>query len=159
HHVLALLAVHEDDRQLRHQRSRLQRGLPDGRRSPGFAAPAAHQRPALLRAGETAMRRFLLALGLVAAMASAAHAVSEEEPAVSTQPIGTPFYRHLAWDMNVDLRELVKFERHGFGRAEIVTIVLLSKTTGAALKDYGRRRVRDRTLLRDLTIEAGLDYD
>jgi hypothetical protein len=94
---------------------------------------------------------------------SAQAAVFEEEPKVSTDPIGSPFYRHLAHETNLDLRELAKLELKGFGRTETVTLVLLSKATGAPIKDYANRRLGDidgkkAVTLENLTKEAGLDY-
>ncbi|MCG3203393.1 MAG: hypothetical protein KCHDKBKB_00050 [Elusimicrobia bacterium] len=77
---------------------------------------------------------------------------------VSTHPIGSPFYRHLAQETNIDLRELVKFEKRGFGRSEIITLIFISSATGKPLKDYGQRRLKDKVSLRELAAEAQLDY-
>jgi len=76
----------------------------------------------------------------------------------STQPIGSPFYRHTAFDFDIDLKELVKFEKKGFGRSEIISLILLSKISGAPLKEYGKRRLKMESTLKNLTLEAGLDY-
>src|SRR5262249_31106040 len=96
-----------------------------------------------------------------AVAARAASYQDEDETKTSTAPIGTPFYRHLAADQNIDLHELEKFEKKGFGRTEIVTLVLISKSTGKPLKDYGKQRLKekDKPTLRDLAKEANLDYD
>lgn len=84
---------------------------------------------------------------------------NEEDVKVSTHPIGSPFYRHLAFDYNIDLRELVKFEKKGFGRTEIVTLILISTHTKIPLKDYGNKRLKDKVKLRTLAEEAKMDYD
>jgi len=76
----------------------------------------------------------------------------------STTPIGGFFYRHLAFDYNLDLKKLVKFEKRGFGRSEIVTLVLISEITGTPLKDYGKRRLKNDFTLKEMAEEAGLDY-
>jgi len=107
------------------------------------------------------MKRIAAALLLVLFFQAAAHAGKKEkkdEVQLSTTPIGSAFYRHLAHDRNIDLHELEKFERKGFGRAEIVTLVLISTATGKPLKEYGNRRLKDKVLLRDLAKESGLDY-
>ncbi len=83
----------------------------------------------------------------------------EDEVEPSTSPIGSPFYRHLAHDFNLDLKDLVKFEKKGFGRGEIVTLILISTTTGKPLKEYGKRRLKEKPSLRELATEAKLDYD
>ncbi len=82
----------------------------------------------------------------------------EPEPEISTQPIGSPYYRHLAQDMNQDLRQLVKFEKKGFGRSEIVALIIISSTTGKPLKGYGNRRLKDKVTLQQLADEAHIDY-
>lgn len=92
---------------------------------------------------------------------SCVHAASyfEDEPVVSTQPIGSPYYRHLAQEMNMDLRELVRYEKRGFGRSEIVMLIYISSATGKPLKEYGQRRLKEKVTLRDLAAEAHLDYE
>lgn len=93
-------------------------------------------------------------------MAGCAYGYEEESKDIvpSTNPVGSSFYRHLAHDYGIDIRELVKFERRGFGRTEIVALVMISTTTGKSIKDYGRRRLRDKVTLKALAQEAGLDY-
>ena len=81
-----------------------------------------------------------------------------ETPTVSTQPIGSPFFRHLAVEMNQDLKELHKFEKAGYGRVEIITLLLLSQSTGLKLEEYANLRIKDRKSLRQLTADAKLDY-
>ncbi|MCB4755762.1 MAG: hypothetical protein LHV69_01785 [Elusimicrobia bacterium] len=83
----------------------------------------------------------------------------EPEVKLSTNPIGSPFFRHLAFDRNLDLREVVKFEKKGFGRAETVTLILISSATGKPLKEYGKRRLKEKVTLRQFAEEAKLDYD
>lgn len=102
----------------------------------------------------------LLFLSLLAAVSFGVKNIYayEEEVEISTLPIGSSFYRHLANDFNLDLKELVKFEKKGFGHTEIVTLVLISKSSGTVLKEYGKRRLKDQTLLKDFAAEAGLDY-
>ncbi len=84
--------------------------------------------------------------------------LTPEEIAASTTPIGSPFYRHLADDFNLDLRELVKFERKGFSRTEIITLVLISDSDVKKLKEIGNRRIKDLVPLETLVKEAGLEY-
>lgn len=81
-----------------------------------------------------------------------------EEVAVSTIPIGSPFLRHYANDYHLDLYELVKFEKRGFGRSEIITLALISQKTGKAMKEYGKRRLNEKVTLKALAEEAGMDY-
>ncbi len=81
-----------------------------------------------------------------------------EEVAVSTLPIGSPFLRHYANDYKLDLYELVKFEKRGFGRSEIVTLALISQKTGKPMKEYGKRRLNEKVTLKTLAEEAGMDY-
>ena len=102
-------------------------------------------------------------LGIVAAFvcavaATAQAAAFDDDVTVSTAPIGSAFYRHLAFDMNHDLKKLVRYERRGFGRAEILTLLVVSKVSGVPLKDMGERRLRKEASLEDLVQEAGLDY-
>jgi hypothetical protein len=77
---------------------------------------------------------------------------------VSTAPIGSPFLRHYAYDYNLDLKTLVKFEKRGFGRTEIITLALISEKTGKPMKEYGKRRIKDHVPIRTLAQEAGMDY-
>lgn len=98
---------------------------------------------------------FLLILPLPLALMAA----DDESVKSSTHPIGSAFYRHLAYDFNVDLRDLYKFERRGFGRAEIITLVMISKSSGTVLKELGKRRLKADTALKTMAAEAGLDYD
>ncbi len=81
-----------------------------------------------------------------------------EEIAASTTPVGSPFYRHLADDFNIDIRELVKFERKGFSRTEIITLVLLSDSDVKKLKEMGNRRIKEHTPMDTFVQEAGLEY-
>ena len=92
-------------------------------------------------------------------LAAATASAFEPAPTPSTGPIGGAFYRHLAFDFGLELRDLVKLERRGFGRGEVVTIVLISKATGTSFREYAKRRLKDEVLLKDLAVEAGLDYD
>ena len=84
--------------------------------------------------------------------------LTPEEIAASTTPIGSSFYRHLADDFNIDLKELVKFERKGFSRTEIVTLVLISDSDVKKLKEIGNRRIKDLVPLEKLVKEAGYEY-
>ncbi len=103
-------------------------------------------------------RTFASTLLVLASWVSVCSAGFEPTPTPSTAPIGSSFYRHVAYDFNLDLRELVKLEKRGFGRGELVTLVLISSTTGTSVKDYAKRRIKDKVLLKDLAREAGLDY-
>jgi hypothetical protein len=103
------------------------------------------------------LRVAMIAAALIAVFSGRARAAYDEVD-LSTQPIGSSFYRHLAFDFGLDIRDLVKLERRGFGHNEVVTIVLLSKATGTSVKDYAKRRLKDEVLLKDLAAEAGLDY-
>lgn len=103
------------------------------------------------------MIRRLALFSLVCLSAAAAFAY-EDGVDVSTEPIGSPFYRHLAYDFGLDIHDVVKLERHGFGRGEAVTLVLISKATGVSFKDYAKRRLKDQVPLKDLAAEAKLDY-
>jgi len=98
---------------------------------------------------------FFVLLGTASPLQAAS---KDSETKISTQPIGSSYYRHLAFDMDWDLKKLVRYEKKGFGRAEIITLMLLSKITGAPLKDYGNRRLKKETTLKDMTEEAGLNY-
>lgn len=66
--------------------------------------------------------------------------------------------RHLASQYNVDLHDLVKFEKRGFGRTETITLVLLSQATNKPLKEYAKERLKNKTPLRELSKQAGVDY-
>lgn len=77
---------------------------------------------------------------------------------LSTTPLGSPFYRHLASDFDIPMKELVKFERKGFGRSEIVELVLISKNDVKKLKELGNRRIKDTVSMETLVKEAGLNY-
>src|SRR4051812_30691544 len=101
------------------------------------------------------MRRWLLPLGLLLLAAPLRAAYDEEESEISTAPIGSAFYRHLAFDFNLDLVHLEKFEKKGFGRGEVITLILISKATGKELRDYGKRRLKDQVPLETLAKEAG----
>jgi len=102
----------------------------------------------------------LIVILIISLSPSPCHAYDDgQTPAVSTNPIGSPFYRHLAQEFNLDMHEVVKFERKGFGRGETVTIVLISSATGKPLSEYGKRRMRERVSLRTLAAEANLNYD
>ena len=83
---------------------------------------------------------------------------SKSDVEQSTTPLGSYYYRHLAFDFGQDMNKLVRYEERGFGRAEILTLILLSKITGAPLKDYGNRRLKMDKSLKELTEEAGLHY-
>lgn len=80
------------------------------------------------------------------------------EPEISTAPLGSPFFRHLAFDYNLDIRDLVRLERRGFGRGESVALVLIAKSTTTTVRELARRRLRDKTSLADLAKEMNLDY-
>jgi hypothetical protein len=102
--------------------------------------------------------RLAIAAAALLACASMARAVEPYDVAPSTLPIGSPFYRHLAFDFGLDIRDLVKLERRGFGRGEVVTLVLIAKSTSTTVKDLARRRLKDQVPLKDLAAETGLDY-
>ena len=104
------------------------------------------------------IRKFLVAALLVLTASAAAFAADDYGTEVSTQPLGSPFFRHLAFDFGLDIRDMVKLERRGFGRTETVAIVLISKATGTNFKEYAKRRLKDKVLLKDLADEAKLDY-
>lgn len=92
-------------------------------------------------------------------LAASAHAAWDEPPKVSTGPIGSPFYRHLAYELNMDLHDLAKFEKHGFGRTETCTLILISSATHVPLKEYGKRRLKDKVSLHQFADEAHLDFE
>ena len=102
------------------------------------------------------LRTAFVSLALLLTVSAASAQGFETE--VSTQPLGSPYYRHLAFDFNLDLQDLVKLEKRGFGRNEVVTIILISKATGTSFKDYAKRRLKDKVLLKVLAAEAQLDY-
>ncbi len=104
------------------------------------------------------MKKALFALLLVTAAPAAHAAFYEEEPRISTEPVGSPFYRHLAFERKVDLLELEKFEKHGFTRTEVCTIVLLSSATHVPMKTYGKRRLKEKISYEKLATEAHIDY-
>jgi hypothetical protein len=104
------------------------------------------------------MRKFLLFMAF-AAMSSYTHAAYEEEEIISTAPIGSSFYRHLARETNIDLRELVKFEKRGFGRTEICILILISTESVQTLKDNGNKRLKEQTPLKVLVKDANMDFD
>lgn len=104
------------------------------------------------------IRKLLVAVVLVLCASAAAFAADDYGTEVSTQPLGSPFFRHLAFDFGLDIRDMVKLERRGFGRTETVAIVLISKATGTNFKEYAKRRLKDQVLLKDLADEAKLDY-
>lgn len=91
-------------------------------------------------------------------LAGLAYADDSYDPKPSTAPIGSSFLRHFAYDFGFDLKELVKFEKRGFGRAEIITLALISMTTGKPLVDYGKRRLKENVTLKTIAEEASLDY-
>ncbi len=98
----------------------------------------------------------LFLLGMAASTLWAAD--NEPKVNISTTPLGSPFLRHLAHDYKMNLRDLIKFERRGFARTEIISIALIAEKTGKPLKEYGKRRIKNKVLLRDLAQEAGMDY-
>ena len=101
-----------------------------------------------------------LCAGLVLLGSSVAHAAyPDPEPSVSTAPIGSSYYRHLAQETSTDIRDLVKFERRGFGRTEINILILISNGSVQTLKDYGNRRIKESVPLKKLVSEAGKDFD
>lgn len=106
----------------------------------------------------TRVIRKLLVLAILVFCAGAAFAADDYGTEVSTQPLGSPFFRHLAFDFGLDIHDVVKLERRGFGRTETVAIVLISKSTGTGFKEYAKRRLKDKVLLKDLADEAKLDY-
>jgi hypothetical protein len=108
----------------------------------------------------SAVALFTLASVFFAARpAHAKGAYPDDSLAVSTTPIGSPFLRHFAYDYNFDLHELIKFERKGFGRAEIITIALIAQKTGLPIKSYGKRRLNEKVSLRQLAEEAQMNYE
>lgn len=76
----------------------------------------------------------------------------------STTPIGSPYYRYLAYDFDIPIKELVKFERKGFGRVEIVEIILIANAEDKPIKELGNRRIKDHVPMETLAKEAGLNY-
>ena len=76
----------------------------------------------------------------------------------STTPLGSPYYRHLAQDFNIDIKELVKFERKGFGRQEIVMLIIIANTLEKPLKEIGNRRIKEKVPMDVLVKEAKLNY-
>lgn len=82
-----------------------------------------------------------------------------KEPEISSQPIGSAFFRHLAYDYHLDLQDLVKLEKRGFGRAETISLILISSATGTYFKDLAKRRLKEKILLRNLAAEANLNYE
>jgi hypothetical protein len=148
--------VHQNDHQFRHSGSRLQHRL--SARRP--AAEAAEERE---NQGEEPINSFrpLILFSALFLAAGIVHAKGNypDEVKVSTTPIGSSFLRHYAYDYNLDLYELVKFEKRGFGRSEIITIALISQKTGKPMKEYGKRRLNEKNLtLKKLAEEAGMDY-
>jgi hypothetical protein len=107
------------------------------------------------------MYKRLFLFAALALMGAVAHADYDydETPVVSTAPIGSSYYRHLAHMTNIDLRELEKFEQRGFGRTEINILILISSGSVQTLKDYGNRRLKDNVPLNDLIAEAHCDHD
>jgi hypothetical protein len=59
----------------------------------------------------------------------------------------------------LDLKDLVKLEKRGFGRVETVSLILISSATGKYFKDLAKRRLKEKISLRDLAAEAKLDYN
>ena len=104
------------------------------------------------------LKGFALAAALMWLALPVKAAWVEPEPDISTQPIGSPFYRHLAQELNLDLRQLVKFEKNGVGRSEIVALIMISSSTGKPLRDYGNRRLKTNVTLEELAAEAHIDH-
>jgi hypothetical protein len=102
------------------------------------------------------MTFFLTALPSIANAKGNYH---DDEVKLSTTPIGSPFLRHYANDYKLDLYELVKFEKRGFGRTEIINLALISQKTGKPMKEYGKRRLNEKVTLKQLTEEAGMNYE
>jgi hypothetical protein len=115
---------------------------------------------------------FLLLLGLSATAKAVTDPIGAPEAPVmtstessvsadltpSTTPIGSSYYRHLAYDFDIPIKELVKFERKGFGRIEIVEIILIANSMEKSPKDLGNRRIKDHVSMETLAKEAGLNY-
>src|SRR4051812_38488824 len=74
---------------------------------------------------------------------------------LSTTPLGSSYYRHLADDFDIPIKELVKFERKGFGRMEIVEIILIANSQEKPIKELGNRRIKDHVSMETLAKEAG----
>jgi hypothetical protein len=107
------------------------------------------------------MKKTLLLCGVLVMLFGWHRARAEEsnsEVASSTMPLGSPYYRFLANDFDIDLRELVKFERKGFGRSEIAMLVVLSGSDVKKLKALGNRRIKDQVSMETLAKEAGYNY-
>jgi hypothetical protein len=104
-------------------------------------------------------KRLVLLTILTLAAAGAHAAYQDPEIELSTDPIGSSYYRHLARESNIDLRELVKFERRGFGRTEINILILISSGSVQTLKDFGNRRLKEKTSLEEMVRGAGFDFD
>jgi len=94
---------------------------------------------------------------LISAQANA-KGYKPDDVVLSTTPIGSPFLRHYAYDYNLDLNRLVRFEKRGFSRSEIITLALISEKTGKPMKDYGNRRLKEHVTLKQLAEEEGMDY-
>lgn len=92
------------------------------------------------------------------ASVSSGWAAYGDDVEVSTNPIGSPFFRHLANQYNLELKELVKLEDRGFGRTETITLILISSATGKYFKDLAKRRLKEKIHLKDLAEEAQLNY-
>jgi hypothetical protein len=81
------------------------------------------------------------------------------EVKLSTNPVGSPFIRHLASDFQVDVIKLSKFEKRGFSRSEIITLLLISEKTKKPMKELGTERLKSQIPLRDMAKREAMDYD
>ncbi|MFN0118131.1 MAG: hypothetical protein ACKVQC_07575 [Elusimicrobiota bacterium] len=82
----------------------------------------------------------------------------DEEVEVSTLPIGSNFYRHLAQEFNLNLHHLVKFEKSGVGRSEMISLILISTGSGKSLQNLGKDRYKSKKTLKQLAEENSLRY-
>lgn len=54
---------------------------------------------------------------------------------------------------------MVQYEKRGFTRTEMISLVLLSQSSGKTIKEMAKRRIKDKILLKDLAKEAQVDFE
>lgn len=84
--------------------------------------------------------------------------ISNDSVEYSTVPIGSSFMRHLAHELNEDIKLLDKMEKRGFGRAETITLGLISKQSQKPLKELAKERLKEKTPLKTMAERAGINY-